>query len=249
MYLLQVPGSNPQTDVPVSWRQYIKFQLTGTELECWKYATLCEWVGKAKAGQFLGDYISLSRRKPTASEYEYYTGELVEYYDSIGQASAGNAADILDNTEAALRVGSIQHFFEWTPLWSDERQEETVPDPEEDGTVTLTLGRARYLLGGHNWARGNAVPADGEDVQACARFENQNGAGTLLNWDEDDRVRPNKVTVTGPHSDGFFVPSGMGRPYYLTIGIPSVGPSALATAHDAQATGTACWRAGLAFQA
>lgn len=229
MYVLQFPAGNPATGVTAGERQYVKFQLTGPGFECWKYSTLCEWVGKAKAGQFLGDYVSLLRRLPTQEEYDFYTQELLTYYENVGQATSGTY--VLNPSEVALWTGSIQHFFGIETSASAERSQTTTPDSANDGTVSLTQGRARYVIGGHNWARGEAVPKDGATVRVQATFQNTNGDGSVRIEVQRDRSGPNKVVVTGPYADGYWPQP----PWHFKTVL------ATATAHGDVATGSACF--------
>jgi len=209
------------TQVPADVLAYMKWQFSGGSMQCWKYPGLCELYGQQKAGQFLAEYITMIRKLPNAADYAVMTDSLLDEYDDYAETA----------TPYALPAGASGYYAQcmgiYAPGVSYPLPVEEDPDPT-DG-VELALGRARYFIGGHNWARGTASPQNGEMVCMDATFYTYL-PGSVAKWKEvSNECRANRKVVTGR----------LGGPRNNPVSFRT--DDAAARAHGDEATGAACY--------
>lgn len=185
--------TGPASSLTVAERRFVKWQLTGPDFQCWKYDSLCEGFGPGRAGQFLGDYVALLRRLPTATDYEESHAALLSYYEDLATSSDEY---FMSTSENALYVGAYQHFFGYgTSLMF------ALPDRAHDGGgVAASVGRARYIIAGHSWAKAVAVPKNGTNVTVLGTFRHQVPTLAGPQWTANTvrtKTKSNKAVVTG----------------------------------------------------
>jgi len=213
------------TQVPADVLAYMKWQFSGGSMQCWKYPGLCELYGQQKAGQFLAEYITMIRKLPNAADYAVMTDSLLDEYDDYAETATPYALPAGASGYYAQCMGIYAPGQVWDPAVTE--------DPDSTDGVTLHLGRARYFIGGHNWARGTAVPQNGEDVCMDAVFYTQlpGGNGRAKEKSVTNACREDRKVITGK----------MGGPRLYLVSFRTDG--AAARAHGDEAEGEACWEA------
>jgi hypothetical protein len=230
-YLIENPLGNPALGVTLEERQFVKFQLTGPTFECWKYVGLCEAYGETKAGQFLAEFITLIRKLPAKAVFDDKMDDLLAEYEDPAVVPGGYS---LDAAEQALRDDIITYYPNIT--WSDYLFNGVVaPDNNSpSGSVELRQGRARYVFGGHNWAKAVAVPINGSSVSISADFRNLEPDDFTVNRAASkNRTKVNRALVTGPYANGFWI----GHDFFRTVSVTVFG-------NGDSVVGSACFRGG-----
>lgn len=204
-------------------RRFVKFQLS-TGFACWKYDSLCDNFGPARAGQFLGDYVALLRRLPTKAEYEDAYGALITYYTNLASTSQDYSTSVADHD---MYVGAYQYFYGF-----GNNTMYPMPVSLNSGGVSVHVGRARYIVGGHSWANAVAVPKDGATATVNATFRQQSlDLSQTAIWDSPimkSKSATNKAVVTGPFRT--WVVSGLTPS--LQFSIVATGSAHLASGSD-----------------